>query len=270
MGEAVSIWSPVVVGKLDRPHHLQAHFSCALDQVIRSIEDLKIKVKTAVVKAQGLAVEASLKLDILCLVEDMKGQMHLISHEEIVRNRVPLEDFDQEMDRDRELKYVLDIQDIDCQGEIKNEELHVDYFIDFMIVATRDQLVQLSAQEEATVSNVLDEVLGQLRGQIDRMEGENRDLRRRIYYYERDISSLKKGIHKSEAQRSRLSQELSSYQRLVEELQIAVRDRERRLQNLENPYYSPVKAVPAEDKTDTGEVPLGSRIKRLFVNSTVN
>lgn len=270
MGEAVSIWSPVVVSKLDRPHHLQAHFSCALNNVIRSIEDLKIKVKTAVVKAQGLAVEASLKLDILCLVEDMNGQMHLISHEETARSRVPLEDFDQEVERERELKYVLDIQDIDCQGEIKNDELHVDYFIDFMIVATRDQLVQLSATEEATVSNALDEVLARLRSQIDRMEGENRDLRRRIYYYERDISSLKKGIYKSEAQRSRLNQELSSYQKLVEELQKAVRDRDRRLQNLENPYYAHLRAVPSAEEADPGELPLGARIKRLFVNSTLN
>lgn len=268
MGQALTIWTPVVISKLERPCHLQAHYSCALDQIFRSIEDLKIKVKTAVVRAQGLAVEALLRLDILCLVEDASGQMHLISREETVRNRIPLEEFDLEIDRERELRYVLDVMDIDCRGELKNQELHIDYFIDFMVIGMRDQVVRLAADEEAAGHHSLQEALLHLQAEVNRVETENRELRRRIYFYERDIGSLKKGIRKSEASSSRLSREVTDYQQLVEELQEALRDKDRKLQNLGNPYYSPLKHTAAAEPLPAEELPLGARIKRLFLNSS--
>lgn len=196
MGQALSIWSPVVISKLDQPYHLQAHYDCALDQLFRSIEDLKIKVKTAVVRAQGLAVEALLRLDILCVVEDVKGQLHLISREETIRDRIPFGKFEPEIERESDLKYVFEIHDIDCQGELRNKELHLDYFIDFMIIATREQLVQLSADENEETQHSLSQALLQLQNQIGRVEQENLQLRRRIYFYERDVSSLKRASAK--------------------------------------------------------------------------
>lgn len=269
MGQALAIWSPVVVSKLDQPYHLQSHYNCALDQLFRSIEDLKIKVKTAVVRAQGLAVEALLRLDILCLVEDINGQLHLISREETVRNRIPLGKFDPKIQRENELKYVLDIHSIDCQGEIKNQELHLDYFIDFMIIATQDQLVQLTAGESAEGQHSLREALIQLQAEVSRVENENLELRRRIYFYERDISSLKKGIRKAEVSNSRLQQEIDRYQEMIEQMQSAIRDKDRRLQKLENPYYSSfTKQPPDMEASPEEDVPLGARIKRLFVNSS--
>lgn len=268
MSQALAIWSPVVLNKLQRPYHLQSHCNFALDQLFRSIEDLKIKVKTAVVRGQGLAVEALLRLDILCLVEDVNGQMHLISHEETIRNRISFSEFDQEIDRERDLNYVLDILDVDGRAELKSQELHVDYFIDFMIIATREQLVQISTDQEASVSPSLNEVMAKLQAEISRVEGENRNLRRRIYFYERDISSLKKGIRKSEAHSSRLHQELGHYQQMVKEMQDTIRDKERRLQNLENPYYSPLKQRTLTESVMTDDLTLGARIKRLFLNSS--
>ncbi|HOB11868.1 MAG TPA: hypothetical protein PLM20_05600 [Syntrophomonadaceae bacterium] len=269
MGQALAIWSPVVVSKLDQPYHLQSHYNCALDQLFRSIEDLKIKVRTAVVRAQGLAVETLLRLDILCLVEDINGQLHLISREETVRNRIPLAEFSPEIRRENELKYVLDIHNIDCQGELRNQELHLDYFIDYMIIATRDQLVQLTAAESTEGQHSLREALMQLQAEVSRVENENRELRRRIYFYERDISSLKKGIRKAEISNSRLQQELNRYQEMIEQLQSLVRDKERRLQNLENPYYSSAaKAHREQESSPEEELPLGTRIKRLFVNNS--
>lgn len=269
MGQALAIWSPVVVSKLDQPYHLQSHYNCALDQLFRSIEDLKIKVKTAVVRAQGLAVEALLRLDILCLVEDINGQLHLISREETVRNRIPLGKFDPKIQRENELKYVLDIHSIDCQGEIKNQELHLDYFIDFMIIATQDQLVQLIAGESAEGQHSLREALIQLQAEVSRVENENLELRRRIYFYERDISSLKKGIRKAEVSNSRLQQEIDRYQEMIEQMQSALRDKDRRLQKLENPYFSSAAKPPLDvEPSPEEEMPLGARIKRLFVNSS--
>jgi len=269
MGQALAIWSPVVVSKLDQPYHLQSHYKCALDQLFRSIEDLKIKVRTAVVRAQGLAVETLLRLDILCLVEDTSGQLHLISREETVRNRIPLTEFSPVIHRESELKYILDIHHIDCQGELKNQELHLDYFIDFMIVATRDQLVQLNTAESTDKQHSLQEVLMQLQAEVSRVENENRELRRRIYFYERDISSLKKGIRKAEISNSRLQQEVARYQEMIEQLQSLVRDKDRRLQNLENPYYSPAVRPHREmEPSPEEDLPLGARIKRLFVNNS--
>lgn len=268
MGQALSIWSPVVVSKLNRPFHLQSHYNCALDELFRSIEDLKIKVKTAVVRAQGLAVEALLRLDILCLVEDLDGQLHLISREETVRNRIPFGEFDPEIERNSDLKYVLHIHNIDCQGELKNQELHLDYFIDFMIIATHEQMVQLSAGEKADIQHSLSEALAQLKTEVSRVEQENRELRRRIYFYERDVSSLKKGIRKAEVRNSRLQTEITRYQEIVEQMQTAIRDKDRRLQNLENPYYSPLKERLPTEPVPEEELSLGVRIKRLFVNNS--
>ncbi|MDI9479215.1 MAG: hypothetical protein ACOXZ6_01375 [Syntrophomonadaceae bacterium] len=268
MGQALSIWSPVVISKLDQPYHLQAHYDCALDQLFRSIEDLKIKVKTAVVRAQGLAVEALLRLDILCVVEDVKGQLHLISREETIRDRIPFGKFEPEIERESDLKYVFEIHDIDCQGELRNKELHLDYFIDFMIIATREQLVQLSADENEETQHSLSQALLQLQNQIGRVEQENLQLRRRIYFYERDVSSLKKGIRKAEARNSRLQMEINHYQETMEQMQTLLRAKERRLQNLENPYYSTAQTSPILELVTQEEMPLGARIKRLFVNSS--
>lgn len=268
MGQALSIWAPLVVSKLDRPYHLQSHYNCALDQLFRSIEDLKIKVKTAVVRAQGLAVEALLRLDILCLVEDVNGQLHLISREETIRDRIPFGKFEPEIERESDLKYVFEIHDIDCQGELRNKELHLDYFIDFMIIATREQLVELSTDENADTQHSLSQALLQLQDQIGRVEQENLQLRRRIYFYERDVSSLKKGIRKAEARNSRLQTEVDHYQEKVEQMQTILRAKERRLQNLENPYYSAVQTGQVMELVAEEEVPLGARIKRLFVNSS--
>lgn len=268
MGQALSIWSPVVISTLNRPFHLQSHYKCALDQLFRSIEDLKIKVKTAVVRAQGLAVEAMLRLDILCLVEDFNGQLHLISREETVRNRIPFGEFEPEIEQDSDLQYVLQIQDIDCQGELKDQELHLDYFIEFMIIATQEQIVQLSAEEKADIPHSLSEVLAQLQTEVSRVEHENRELRRRIYYYERDVSSLKKGIRKAEMRSSRLQTEINRYQEMVQQMQTALRDKDRRLQNLENPYYSPLKQPLEAESTMEEDLALGARIKRLFLNNS--
>jgi chromosome segregation ATPase len=209
-----------------------------------------------------------LRLDILCLVEDFNGQLHLISREETVRNRIPFGEFEPEIEQDSDLQYVLQIQDIDCQGELKDQELHLDYFIEFMIIATQEQIVQLSAEEKADIPHSLSEVLAQLQTEVSRVEHDNRELRRRIYYYERDVSSLKKGIRKAEMRSSRLQTEINRYQEMVQQMQTALRDKDRRLQNLENPYYSPLKQPLEAESTMKEDLALGARIKRLFLNNS--
>ncbi len=45
MSEAIAIWAPVIISRLEMPRRLQDQYRCIFDQTFKSIEDLKIKVR---------------------------------------------------------------------------------------------------------------------------------------------------------------------------------------------------------------------------------
>ncbi len=265
MGQAYSIWTPVVIGRLKSPQRIKEEKVYAIEKAYKSIEDLKVKVRHCRVQPQGQAIEAWLKLDILSLVEDLLGGMHLITREETVRERIVLTDFDNYIDKSGDIKYIVNILNVTSYGELKGQTLKIAYFIDLMIIATCEQVVNLSSADEVEPAHdSLQDVLTKLRLEVQQVEEEKEELRRKIFFYERDISSLKKGLQKAENKNAALNKEVEQYNQIVEQLRVAIRDKELRLNRYENVYYNrDYEEGKDEDMTHT----LGSRIKRMFASN---
>ncbi|HZJ85056.1 MAG TPA: hypothetical protein VFD02_05820 [Syntrophomonadaceae bacterium] len=268
MAEKYSIWTPVIVGRLKNPCRIQVENSYSINKVYKAIEDLKIKVKDHIITAQGRLVELEIKVDILCLLEDFLGSMHLIVQEEIIREKIKLEDFDVYIEHNRETKYIIDTLKLRPFGELNGEVIKVACFIDLTIIATNEQIISLALSDELRSENdSLQEILQKLRVEVTEIEAEKTELRRKIFFYERDISSLKKGIVKAENKNARLNKELKKFQDLVGQLRDTVNAKEEKLNRYENPYYNYGYASGIEPYHKEDISNLGSRIKRMFAQN---
>lgn len=269
MGQAYSIWTPVVVGRLKSPHRIKEEKTYDIEKAYQKVEDVKVKVRYCRALPQGRAIEVQVKLDILCLLEDLLGTMHLIAKEETVKERIVLSDFDSYIDRDEQIKYIVNTVNLASHCELNGSILKVAYFIDLTIIATSEQVITLSSAAEVEPENdSLQEVLNKLKTQVKQMEEEKEALRRKIFFYERDISSLKKGLKKAENKNASLNKELKQYHEIVEQLRSAIQEKELRLSQYENPYYSPSYDQNLRSlKEDEDSFTLGSRIKRMFMNN---
>lgn len=272
MTGSLSIWSPVVVAQLKNPRRVKEQVVYTIDKIYRSMDDLKIKVKYTEIKIQGQVLEACIKLDILCLLEDVAGEMELVAREETVRDRIPLVDLDSSLDKGQQTDFIVNILDLYWEGEVRGYEICVTYFMDYMIIATREQVVKLVEREqEVREKSSLNEVLHQIEEEIAKVEEENWNLRRRIFFYERDISSLKKGIRKAENRNTALNKEINHYQKIVEELQNAIKEKEKRLQLYENfrhhsQYAGRLRGIPEKTEEKDLAFSLGKKIRQMFTN----
>lgn len=272
MGQAFSIWSPVVIAELSTPRKLAEQSTFELKHSFRSMEDLKIKEKSLEIKIQGQAAETQIRVDILALLGDLSGNRHLINQEKIIRDRVPFCEFNNDLGKEKKLKFIGDVQKIFWDGEIDGSVLKVNLFVDYMIIATREQLVKLSENEQGEVKGkALQEALRELENEVSRVEKKNEELRHKIFYYERDLSSLKRGISKAEKNNALMNKEIDHYQDLLQELQFAIKEKDRRITfyenaNIRNPYYHE-KESGVQDSEDKDIRNVGKRIKRMFMNS---
>ncbi|MDD3852223.1 MAG: hypothetical protein PHD40_01045 [Syntrophomonadaceae bacterium] len=262
MSEAIAIWAPVIISRLEKPGRLQEQYRCALDQTFKSIEDLKIKVRQMTVQPRGRSLEAIFKLDALCLLEDHLGEMQLISREITARQRLSRQEFINTDIMDKMLVFVINLLNADARATLQQGELQIDYYIDYLVLATREQIVSLSTEEQGRTVSKVSELVARLQQEVNQLQGENRQLRHKIYLYEKDILSLKKGVYKAEKQSQQLNGEVDYYRGLTEQLQEAIKDKEARLIRYENPYY-PTGAMSEEEASG-----LGKRIKRLFAASS--
>jgi len=273
LGEALSIWSPVVLAELSNPRSFKNQQVYLLDEQFRSMEDLRVKLRGYIVRKQGNALETLFKLEFFCLLEDMEGKMQLIKKEESLRDRVLLQEFDHNVDFDKEprVDFIGDIKEITWQGGLDGSQLHVMLVIDYILMAIRQQVVRLLEQEAAELKNGgFQRGPHEVQAESARVEDKNLELRRQLRFYEKNIASLKKGIKKAESRNALLNRESQQYQALIEELRRAVQEKEQRLGRYEARQYSednPYEAVfPDEEVAITGNS-LGSRVKRLFLNS---
>ena len=263
MNDALAIWAPVIISRLEMPRRLQEQYRCMLDQKFKSIEDLKIKVRYMTVQPRGRSLEAIFKLDALCLLEDGRGEMQLISREITARQRLSAQEFVNTDIMDKTLVFVINLINTDARATLQPGELRIDYYIDYLVLATRDQIVSLSTEEQGhTVSKPVSELVARLQEEINQLQAENRQLRQKIYLYEKDILSLKKGVYKAEKQSQHLNGELDRYRELTEQMQEAIKDKEARLIRYENSYF------PSEAISEEAAAGLGKRIKRLFAASS--
>lgn len=266
MEQAYSIWAPVIVSHLTAPRKFGEQREFDVDQIYKSLEDLKVKVKASEVSPQGQNVETKLILDILCLVEDMTGRMQLIKKEEIVKDRVPVEEFENAVDREKEIQFVMDIINVNFEGEISGREIRVAFFIDYMLMATREQEIHISMDTSSELeTDSLNKAFIKLKTQLVEMEKENRELRKKLFLYVRDVSSLKRGIQKVENRNAILNKEVRYYRELNDGLRQKLDEKESRIYRYQNyaNYQNDNHDVLEADEING----LGSRIKRMFLNS---
>lgn len=277
MTEGLAIWSRVVLAQLNRPRRINQEIVHILKPGFKSIEDVKVKIKELSLKKQGQAVETLLNLDLLFLVEERNGAMRLMSQETGFRDRVPFSEFDgnwELLENDRMIGFNGDIRKFSWQVDVNENEVKLILTMDYLLVATREQVVRLSEQSEAlTESRDVSEKIAELKHEIAQAQNEKQSLQHQIFLYERDISSLRRGIKKVEDRNSLLNKESRQYQEMLSQLQMAIREKERQLDRYAGNFadqeqpgdYLP----PAQMKgsADNSELSLGGRVKRLFMNS---
>lgn len=261
-----SIWTPVVIGKLKETQSISLEKIYGIEKIYKSSEDIRVRVKNCRAEPQGKVIEILLKVDILCLAQDFNGSMHLIIKEEILKEQVALSDFDNPIDKNIQVKYIINVLNTNAYANLEGQYLEIAIAVDVTIVATCEQIVNLSlAEEVAPAIDILPDLLTELKAELEEIKAEKEVLKHQIFLYERDITSLKKGLKKAESKNTTLNKEVEAYHNIVEQLKAALREKEWRLNRYENVYYSHSYDEMVSD--EEVNVNLGSRIKRMFMTS---
>lgn len=264
MEDLITIWTPVIISKLISAHKTQEHIIYQLDQIFNVLEDVKIKVKQAKARIYGKGAEVTIKFELLCLVQDMNGDMQLVSREEKLVHIIPASRFSHHFTREQDPSFAVNITSLKWEGEIKGRELKIGYGLDYIILVLQDRAVKLSTENSIEVQgDITEEIMGHHEEELDRIREEKEELLQKIFYYERDITSLKKSISKTEKRNTTLSYEVTRNQQLIQQLQKAMRDKETRINN--DAHYSYWRRT--EEQAPDSDSSRGSWLKRMFIIS---
>lgn len=283
MEENLTIWSPVVLARLKENRRISEARDYPLEMSYQAMEDLRIRVKERQVIRLGSVIEALIKLDIICLLADPAGHMHLFKREVVFHERIPLQDFEPTLNRDEAVDYHLELKRVTWEGEVDDRSVQVVCFIDYTIIATHEQLVRLSGEERSGISGeVLNQAIEQLELEIERIQLENSELKKQLFYHTSNISSLKQGLHKAEKRNATLSRENNAYQAMIEKMRTEMASLGQAV-GFSSPVQEYRSYLPSRGEykiisgsEDRGSVSkgdanglnqLGSRIKRLFQNN---
>ena len=267
MHQELAIWCPVVITSLASPRTFRQKNRYQMTESYRRIEDIKVRIKACQSQVQGKFVETKVGVAWLCLLEDFQGRTCMIKREEVLNDRIALQDLEQLADHQYELRYVQDISNFSWDADLKEKSLTISYELSYRLMGTREQLVLLQAShEQANITANTSIDFAQANGQIDPLTEENLKLRRQLHFYETNLTSLKRGIKKAEKDNSALNMEIKSYKELVEELQNTVGYKDRTvgssLTNKPLLARAEKKPWPANESGN-----LGQRIKNLFINN---
>ncbi len=268
MKQDIRLWSPVILASLAVPRICQRESRLGTDQIFKRMEDIKVKIKNPRAEWQGKILEARMNLEIIALMEDQAGHTQLISRQEIIKDRVALGEFDRLVEQERDVGFIIQIQDLKWDGEMQGNELIIRYSLNYVIFAAREQVVNLNANEEMEFSNAKQENDWQsMETEIDRVRNDNERLNRKLFLYERDLMSLQRGIKKAENRNLALSSELSGARELVEKLRDAITRKDLQICRYENPQNETHKKILPLIAMGDEEFKLGQRIKRMLMNS---
>ncbi|QGU00569.1 hypothetical protein SYNTR_1975 [Candidatus Syntrophocurvum alkaliphilum] len=259
----ISIWSSVVIGELEKIHRAKNSCIFTIEHGIDSLEDIKIKTKNKKATLQGKSVEVKVEIDILCLIEDSKGKLTLLTQEQILRDKLFLDEFNSERFLNKDFNFQVDIKNITYEGDIKDGQIEIIYFVDYWVIAVTDQIINLGFDEQGKKeTRGLHEAVQALEEEVVHLREKNEILRRKLYVYEKNISSLKKGIHKAEKRNTDLNKDLKRYETIIEELRLNILNKDPRFIE-QNTSVEPYE----QNQDDNESTNLGAKIKRLFMNS---
>jgi len=268
MDKPLLIWTPAICAQLKKQRRIKGATVYPLEKKLSSIEDVKIKVRHSEAKFQGSSVQVKFQLEFLCLMEGYQGDMLLAAWQGECQERVALTEFDNKFSDMEQVYMKLNFTECDGIGELIGNEICLDYYIEYSIIAAHEKIIEISANRQSEAAAVsLKAAMQKLEDEVLRVEGENGELRRRLFIYERDISSLKRGLWKAENRNAVLNREKKEHQALIEKLSTVIREQDLDAVQAKHNYFSEGinsnRAFLRPEEVSR----LGGRIKRMFMNS---
>lgn len=263
MEDLITIWTPVIISNLAHRKPRQPVI-LPIEQMFKTVEDVKLKTRQVEAGMHNKVVQLAISLDILCLIRDKYGNLQLVSREEKLLQRIPPQKFSPPFPCEQGLDFVVSVTSLEWEAELTGQALRIDYGLEYRIMVLQNQAVILSPDATGKArADQSHEAIRQLEEEIGHIQGEREDLQQKLFYYERDIANLKRGIYKTESRNAALNREVTQYQKLVQQLQETVYEKERQLSRLGNQEYYKYRPK-TEEQTGTGS--LAGRLKRRFLS----
>ncbi len=267
MDKPLLIWSPVISAQLKK-RRIKSNTVCPWKNKSDSFADIKIKIRHGEASLQGSSVYVRFQLEFLCLMEDLQGEMLLTKWTGECQDRITLTEFDHYISEMEKVNLKLNLIECDGIGELTGGNICLDYYIDYSIIAAHEQIIEISPARQTEAAAVsLKAALQKLEDEVVRVEGENGELRRRLFIYERDISSLKRGLWKAENRNAVLNREKKEHQTMIEKLSAVIRQHEIESVQTKRDYASGGIISNQVSLRPEEITKLGGRIKRMFMNS---
>jgi hypothetical protein len=272
MDKEINIWSPVIVAHLPTERTYQHEIRYLLKPHIKSIEDIKIRVRNPQVDLQGKFVEARVKLDIIAMTEDTSGRADLLRHQEMVSERIPLRDFEPVLEGDGAIDYLLQINSLRWEADYHEDVLLIKCNFQYEILALREQVVKLLTAVSDTEESIGEEanlLTEQERLEMERVHNENIVLIRKLHLNELDLKSLQRAVRKAEGRNLLLNRQLKEAREAVARLNDAITRKDLQICRYEsygrlagNPT-----SLPPPSALPISELNLGQRLKKMFISN---
>ena len=267
MNQDIALWSPVIIASLKSPRSCQQERRYRYDPMIRRIDDIKIKVRNLRAERKGKAMEVWISLEIITVVDDSNGHTQLIDRKETIKERLPFQEFDSPIELDEEVGYIIQIKDLNWDGETQGNEVVITYFLNYMVFAVREQVVTLQTDNERKTGDEEEIDFNDIEIEIEQVRNDKEILKHKLFLYERDIMSLRRAIEKAEVKNTALSKELNGTRELVQKLREAITRKDLLICSYENHQPNTGEKTLPLPAWGGGEIKLGDRIKRMFMNS---
>lgn len=261
----LAIWCPVVLTNLVTPRvfRLIDQFQTADD--CRSIDDMKVRIKSIQSQIQGTYVETKIAVSCICLLELTKGQRSSLKRERIIEDRVSLQAFNSLDGPLQDLHYIPELIDFRWDAVLEKKVIIISYETAYQLRGTKEQLVLLaSGSEHAGMIETASISLPQDCQAINSSLEENLNLRRQVHFYQTNLSSLKSGIKKAEKDNANLRRQLKTYQNTIEELQEKTEAKAHLVNSKERRLHMRGESKKAINESNK----IGQRIKNLFIDNS--
>jgi hypothetical protein len=258
MQEGVSIWSSVIVARMPETCTCQSKREITTTIKYNRIEDMKTRISGRQVKIEGKSAELIVNVETLFILEDERGSLFPFSRRDVIKERIPLDQFLPRPDDVQEFSYIAEITDFFGDTFMQGQKLTVIYYLTYRLLAIREQMVTLQpgTMEEASPARLTESD----QAYNDTLLMENLTLRRQLKINEMNLLSMKKSLQKAEAINAELSRQIKLLQaESAEEKEITKRTG--RSDQSESSKVVPIQSLQARRQK------MGRRIKEFFMNN---
>jgi len=269
MTQDISLWSPVIIASLAVPRTCQQERYFAVSPYYKRVDDIKVRIRNPQTEQLGKSLETRMNLEIIVVLEESDGRTVLISRPEIIKERLSFAEFDRlPQSGEGEVGYITRIQDLNWNGELRDNQIIINYSVSYMVFVVQEQVVRLYAEEEMHNTDPAQshdlQAVDKETAPEDKL---NDKLIHKLYRYERDILGLQRAIKKTEERNALLNRELNGTQKLVQTLRDAVTRKDLLICHYENQPYSPGQKIKPLPEMNGAEPKLGQRLRRMFMSN---